>query len=181
MATLIKLETIKDIPWKNGGGVTKELFYIPHPENPSQFIFRLSIASVKDSGPFSVFTGIDRILLLLKGSGLILKKGNEEKIHLNKNLEPLSFPGEESIHSELISGPVTDFNVMTDRGHGHSEISVRHFQAGEKNNFLGYPQKFLYEIENESLWILEERENFQVMRDMPTTFIEVTFYRHHIS
>lgn len=39
-------------PWKNGGGSTLELFRIPHPQNPDDFIFRISMATVASSGHF---------------------------------------------------------------------------------------------------------------------------------
>lgn len=60
------------MPWKNGGGVTRELVKLPHPTDPARFLARLSIATVATSGPFSAFPGIDRTLLMLEGRGMRL-------------------------------------------------------------------------------------------------------------
>jgi environmental stress-induced protein Ves len=57
--------------WKNGGGITREIGKL-HPPNESSYLWRASNADVTTSGPFSDFTGYDRILLLLSGSGLKL-------------------------------------------------------------------------------------------------------------
>jgi uncharacterized protein len=57
--------------WKNGGGTTREIGKL-HPPNESSYLWRASNADVTISGPFSDFTGYDRILLLLSGSALKL-------------------------------------------------------------------------------------------------------------
>ena len=57
--------------WKNGGGVTREIVKL-HPPNESSYLWRASNADVSTSGPFSEYTGYDRILLFLSGSGLKL-------------------------------------------------------------------------------------------------------------
>ncbi|OJT17017.1 hypothetical protein BO221_47220 [Archangium sp. Cb G35] len=57
------------MPWKNGGGVTRELWKLPHPFDPARFLARVSIATVGASGPFSVFPGVDRTLMILEGAG----------------------------------------------------------------------------------------------------------------
>ena len=57
--------------WKNGGGTTKEIGKLL-PPNESSYLWRASNADMTTSGPFSDFTGYDRILLLLSGSGLKL-------------------------------------------------------------------------------------------------------------
>jgi hypothetical protein len=85
------------MPWKNGGGVTREIAVCRHPEprveeggaaaghggavtavgaphSPSTrttttpFAWRLSMADLAGDGPFSQFPGIDRIIVLLRGS-----------------------------------------------------------------------------------------------------------------
>ena len=43
------------MPWRNGGGTTSEIVVEPGPGG--RFHFRLSIADVEASGPFSGFPG----------------------------------------------------------------------------------------------------------------------------
>jgi hypothetical protein len=57
--------------WKNWGGTTREIGKL-HPPNETSYLWRASNADVSSSGPFSDFTGYDRILLFLSGSGLKL-------------------------------------------------------------------------------------------------------------
>lgn len=106
----------RDMPWKNGGGVTRELVRLPHPEDAARFVLRLSIATVAASGPFSRFAGVDRLLLLLEGEGVVLT-GPEvaAPVVLGPDSPPFAFPGEWDWDCHLRGGPVRDFNVMVDR------------------------------------------------------------------
>lgn len=98
----------KVMPWKNGGGMTCELYRLPW--------LRLSRAKVLQDGPFSKFEGIHRHLIILKGSGVRL-----DGIEFREGI--LEFEGEEDIHCELIEGPVEDFNVMVERKSGKAVVS----------------------------------------------------------
>ncbi len=93
------------IPWKNGGGMTQELFKVGN----DPFSLRISVAKVASDGPFSSFPGLLRELILLEGS-LILKFPNK-KILLH-SFQPFSFSGEDYVESHLLNGPVRDFNVI---------------------------------------------------------------------
>ena len=62
-------DTITATRWKNGGGVTREVA-----KSPSQAPFwRVSIANVDQEGPFSSFEGLDRILTVIEGKGMVLR------------------------------------------------------------------------------------------------------------
>jgi len=54
-------DTITTLPWKNGGGVTREVAK-SHSRAP---FWRLSIANVDQEGLFSSFEGLDRILTVI--------------------------------------------------------------------------------------------------------------------
>ena len=41
--------------WKNGGGSTREIFKVPF--DSADYAIRFSLADVKESGPFSAFSG----------------------------------------------------------------------------------------------------------------------------
>lgn len=115
MMKLIALAELNATPWKNGGGVTRELASHPAASNLGDFIWRISIAQVSQSGAFSVFPGIDRIITLLNGSGMRLTSEDGRRHDLTTPLAPYSFPGEALVQAQLIDTPCTDFNLMLRR------------------------------------------------------------------
>ncbi|CAB3752768.1 Protein Ves [Paraburkholderia solisilvae] len=70
--TLIRAADLLAAPWKNGGGVTREIAAYPHAAGYDTFIWRVSLADVEQAGPFSRFAGVDRTLVLLSGAGMLL-------------------------------------------------------------------------------------------------------------
>jgi len=115
------------MPWKNGGGTTTELHVEPGSGPP--FLWRVSIADVAVDGPFSIFTGYDRHIMAIDGSGMVLVGAPGGPIEVNPKFIPRSFSGDWPIISRLISGPVRDFNLMSRRESvesnlGCSEIST---------------------------------------------------------
>ncbi len=123
MVIIISDLTSKIVPWKNGGGETCELYKIPHPTNPQDFVFRISMATVSQSGPFSVYEKIDRTLVLLEGEGMKLQF-KDRSLNLDKKLAPIYFKGEELIECELLNGACTDFNIMIDRNWGNCTLEI---------------------------------------------------------
>lgn len=114
---LSRLADQRRAPWKNGGGVTTELFVLPERAGLDAFALRLSRASVERGGPFSSFPGVDRSLAIVRGAGLSLRvDGRAEPVRLDPSSAPFAFAGEVPIEAALLDGPVEDFNVMTRRG-----------------------------------------------------------------
>lgn len=100
-------------PWRNGGGQTREL--LREGEGATGFALRISVAEVTSSGPFSRYPGVSRALCLLGGEGLSLRRADGLSLRLEPGDPPFCFFGEDDWQAELLGGPVTDFNVMTDR------------------------------------------------------------------
>ncbi|HOO88381.1 MAG TPA: HutD family protein, partial [Synergistales bacterium] len=69
----------RTMPWKNGGGITHEMFIYPEDATlqEEEFLWRLSSANVGESGPFSTFPGYDRVLFFLSGNALDLTVNGE--------------------------------------------------------------------------------------------------------
>lgn len=156
------------MPWKNGGGVTTELFRIPSGDS---FLFRLSMASVKSDGPFSHFPNIDRILMLLEGNGFHLEGLNAS---LNDNQTPLYFQGETSVNCTLIDGPCRDFNVMTDRSYAKSLISVVKLSQNESIILKAECDfRFIYDKDAEELYKLDLGEQYAIFGDHEKSLIIV--------
>lgn len=107
------------MPWKNGGGSTTELAIFPQGASLDDFVWRLSMASVSTSGPFSHFAQIDRSLAILSGEGLMLHSDSEQSasnsVTLTQQSLPYRFLGEAPINAALSAGPVLDLNLMTRR------------------------------------------------------------------
>ena len=103
------------MPWKNGGGVTREVLAAPDPDDPSQFLWRISIATVAQAGPFSRFPGIDRSIAVLDGAGMRLHVDGKPAT-VSRGGTPFRFSGDADVSSELIAGETMDLNVMTRRG-----------------------------------------------------------------
>lgn len=95
--------------WKNGAGWTREIVRAPE---TGDWDWRLSIAEIERDGPFSVFAGIDRELVLIRGNGLRLRFSDGEVHVLQPPHGRLRFPGEREVRSELLDGPTHDFNLM---------------------------------------------------------------------
>jgi environmental stress-induced protein Ves len=125
--TLLKAENHRRMPWKNGGGVTVEIAVWPENASVDNFDWRVSAATVAEDGAFSVFSDIDRTLSVLEGEGVVLNiDGSNTRLTISS--EPLSFAADAKTHAQLISGPITDLNVMTRRGrfsHVVTDIQVK--------------------------------------------------------
>ncbi len=104
-----------ETPWKNGGGITREIAAAPLGAKLNDFDWRVSIAEIASDGPFSSFPEIDRTLTILKGDGILLDVAGETT-RLVPGSAPHAFPGDMPAAATLLDGPVTDLNVMSRRG-----------------------------------------------------------------
>lgn len=124
----MKLLSIDDLavqPWKNGGGVTREL---ARADGEQGMIWRLSFADVEKPGPFSHFPGLRRVLTVLSGAGLRLR-------HADGIIDalpgaPARFDGDVAIDCDLIGGAVRDFNLIFDPA--RTEMDVLALSSGEQ-------------------------------------------------
>lgn len=126
--TLISGADLVAAPWKNGGGVTREVAAFPEGAGLDAFVWRVSIADVAQTGPFSRFSGIDRTLVLLSGAGMLLDEADGAhgmKTHeLTQALDMARFTGEAQIDARLVDGATRDFNLMVRRDAAQGEVEV---------------------------------------------------------
>jgi environmental stress-induced protein Ves len=116
MLRTFDLATVPATRWKNGGGITHELACWPEGSDTSRFDWRVSVAAIAASGPFSRFPGIDRMIMLLDGAGVRLRSHDGRIDHaLTTPYEPLAFAGEIDIDCVVGGSASRDFNVMTRR------------------------------------------------------------------
>lgn len=103
-------------PWKNGGGTTREIVCIPPGAGMDGFDWRVSIATIAAAGPFSAFAGIDRVIMLLDGTGVRLRSGDGRIDHrLDAAHAPFAFAGDAALDCEMLGGTSIDFNLMARR------------------------------------------------------------------
>ena len=112
-------------PWKNGGGSTRTLAVQPPDAALDDFVWRVSLAEVSSPGEFSLFPGIDRIILLWSGNGLVLRAA-DWTLTLQQPLQPFCFKGEDKMVCDLISGATTDLNIMIRRDIADATVCVAH-------------------------------------------------------
>jgi environmental stress-induced protein Ves len=123
-AVLVRGAELVASPWKNGGGVTREIAVFPAQAGFDTFLWRVSVADVDAPGPFSRFAGIDRTLVLLAGGGMRLAVEHGMSLSLDAPLAVARFAGETAIDAELIDGPTRDFNLMVRRGKAYGSLEI---------------------------------------------------------
>ena len=104
---VVRLEDAAPQPWRNGGGVTRELLKWP---NADDWTLRLSVADIKKDGPFSAFPEVQRWIVALTGVGMEL--GEPLNFRIEPGMPPYRFQGEYAPMCTLIDGPTRDLNLM---------------------------------------------------------------------
>jgi uncharacterized protein len=98
------------MPWRNGSGVTLEI--AREPAADSEFLWRLSLATVANSGPFSGYPGYRRSVSLIAGNGFRLDIGGQESAILDSVGATALFSGGASTGCTLINGRSTDLSLI---------------------------------------------------------------------
>ncbi|GAA5233168.1 HutD family protein [Verticiella sediminum] len=116
-------------PWRNGGGETREIVCVPAGADMAEFDWRLSVATIARTGPFSAFPGVDRVITLLEGEGVVLRSTDGLIEHaLTAPLVPYAFSGDVAMDCELV-GACMDFNVMVRRSTTRADVTVQRVAA----------------------------------------------------
>ncbi|MBK6016223.1 HutD family protein [Streptomyces sp. MBT53] len=115
MTRLLPASARTAVPWKNGGGVTREIAAWPEGSGMDDFVWRVSLAEVRADGPFSAFPDVDRTLTVVDGAGMDLTVGGE-RVLVNSPYVPHDFRGDLPTEGRLLDGPVVNLNVMWRRG-----------------------------------------------------------------
>lgn len=108
---LLRAADRKPAPWRNGGGATTEVAAGGAGDD-----WRISIATIAQPGPFSVFAGMTRTLAVLSGEGVVLTGPQVGRQQLGSDGASLRFSGAEPITAELVGGSTQDLNIMTRDG-----------------------------------------------------------------
>jgi uncharacterized protein len=119
--TLLRATDYIRQPWKNGGGTTTEL---ARKGDADRWLWRLSVADVERSGPFSDFTGYRRLIVLLEGRGMTLSFDNAAPVVLDERYRPLAFDGGSRTRCDLLDGHIRDMNLIVDAARVDAALDV---------------------------------------------------------
>lgn len=121
MAVILRARERRAVPWKNGGGVTREVAVHPPGSDFGTFDWRVSIAEVCTPGPFSAFAGVERHMAILSGRLELAIAGS--RLVLSGESAPATFAGETAVHAQPLDGAVTDLNVMARRARCRARLT----------------------------------------------------------
>jgi uncharacterized protein len=110
------------VPWKNGGGLTREILKVP--PDATEFDWRLSLATIETAGPFSAFDGYDRTLVLMQGAGVELDFGSQGRAVLRAPGQLAAFDGGAPTSCTLIDGPSSDLNLIVSKTRAESRARL---------------------------------------------------------
>lgn len=120
------------MPWKNGLGITREVISQPAADDMDGFDWRISLATVGASCPFSVFAGIDRTIAVLHGDGMQLTVDGRQEPPLLVGSPAFAFSGDAEVQAICLGGETLDLNMMSRRGrfvHRMTKIDVSDAQT----------------------------------------------------
>jgi len=118
MIEVLKADQYTKMLWKNGAGYTLE---IARSLGDLDFDWRISMADVTTSGPFSTFPNKQRIISVLDGKGMVLHVDDLPAKTLNQG-DIFAFHGESQVQSELVGGAIRDLNLIYDPAKFHARF-----------------------------------------------------------
>ena len=132
---LIAWADLTALPWRNGGGVTRQVLSRRLDEagnwvacSDEDWDWRLSIADVDSSGAFSHFDGMTRILTVIEGASVTLTvDGVVEELESRR---PFRFDGGAETSAKLPHGPIRDLNLIARTGNVDAEVRIEVLSAG---------------------------------------------------
>jgi environmental stress-induced protein Ves len=123
-------EGYRRIPWKNGRG---ELVVIDSEGGESWqdmgVAWHFGRTIIIQEGPFSDYTGYERLQVVTKGVGLVLVARDHE-IDMRLPMHPQRYDGGTAIRTQLEKGPVEVVNLIANRA--RFDIDLRVGKAGAK-------------------------------------------------
>jgi environmental stress-induced protein Ves len=111
MITILTAKDRQEQPWKNDGGITRPVMSVPGKK--LEFGWRISLADVVASGPFSCFPDISRLMGILEGR-LKLEVDGLPPQELGPGGPAFAFPGDTPAFGTPLGGMVRDINLMFD-------------------------------------------------------------------
>ena len=111
MIELIRARDYREQPWKNGGGLTREIAVAFSDDESTSVLWRVSLATIDRDGPFSEFRGYDRTIVALDADPVELEV--DGKLVVLERGHPHEFRGEARVACRLRGSATRDLNAMT--------------------------------------------------------------------
>ena len=108
MITLLTPSQYRRMPWKNGGGTATD---VATDSATGGEVWRFGRTAIPVPGPFSDYTGYDRVQVVIGGRGLVLD-GPDGEIDLRTPFSVVRYRGELPLVSRLEAGPVEVVNLI---------------------------------------------------------------------
>lgn len=118
----IALDAVRPQPWRNGGGITRELLAWPTSDD---WNVRLSVADIEADGPFSALPGVVRWFAVVEGAGVDLDFATGSR-RITRADPPLRFDGGLAPVCRLVDGPTRDLNLMLRNAGGAMALAIDH-------------------------------------------------------
>lgn len=115
---IVRWATLRPASWKNGGGTAVDILTAPPGASVEDFDWRVNVATVARSGPFSDYPGVDRDFRVLDGGDVELAVEGSSRRTLLAGGAAYRFPGDRPTFAQLVdeAEPCRAFNVLTRRG-----------------------------------------------------------------
>ena len=118
----VHLESVTPKPWRNGGGMQRDLLALPASQD---WRVRVSIAEIERDGPFSSYPDTVRWFVVTEGEGVSLRFPRGEH-RVTRASAPLRFDGAEAPACTLLAGKVRALNLMLRNAHGGIAVAADH-------------------------------------------------------
>lgn len=181
MIELIRARDYREQPWKNGGGLTREIAVAFSDEDNQRVLWRVSLATIDRDGPFSEYRGYDRTIVALDTEAVELEV--EGKQVVLERWQPHEFRGEARVACRLRGGATRDLNIMTLRDAFVHDVEV--VRSAQRFVLDDDEITFVYAIEGaanvdaaplaagDTIW-LQEAESVDVRTDGSAAVIRIT-------
>ncbi|NBE54080.1 HutD/Ves family protein [Streptomyces boluensis] len=113
-ARVIRTAELAPQPWANGRGRTREVYRQLAAGSTESTLWRLSLADIEATGPFSSLPGMDRYLLSAAPVRLRLSIDGTE--HELRHTQVVSFAGDARVSTVAVEGCAQALNLMVRTG-----------------------------------------------------------------
>jgi uncharacterized protein len=111
---LLRYETYRAMPWRNGRGSTLEI--AREPAAAEEFTWRLSLADIERDAEFSAYPRYSRALVLVAGRSLRLRFRGHGHCFLSAARRSVRFEGDWQTHCTVPEGRCTDLSLIVRKG-----------------------------------------------------------------
>lgn len=115
---VLKHQSYRAMPWRNGRGTTLEI--AREPAHGEGFAWRLSLADIAEDGDFSAYPGYSRALVLVEGLDLRLRFRRHGHSFLTPTRPAARFEGAWQTHCAIPQGRCTDLSLIV-----HKDTAAR--------------------------------------------------------